>query len=43
MKKYEGYTQQKYDGFVADPNENTYKAFKNEIKKLDADCIVTKT
>lgn len=40
--EYKGYTQQKYDGFVAEPNETTYEELKQEIQNLNVDCIVVK-
>ena len=42
LMKDKGYTQQKYDGFVAEPNETTYEELKQEIQNLNVDCIVVK-
>lgn len=34
------YQQQYYDTFIAEPSDETYKLFKEEIKDLDVNCIV---
>lgn len=34
------YKQQYYDSFISDPSDETYSAFKEEIKDLDVNCIV---
>lgn len=34
------YTQKYYDDFISNPSDETYSAFKEEIKDLDVNCIV---
>ena len=36
----EGFTQQKYDAFAAEPSEDTAEDFFEEIEELDVNCIV---